>query len=140
MKTILPATHSAGAARNPGLTANSAPRSKSAGASKAPADNLPATDVAGFAKGAGLYGSRPALPYQQRRSGLKRSPFLWPPGFRTYYDIGKRAQGRLPKNHTLREIGRRMGVSHQNAYTESVLALGKLLYRLVQKIGEVPDL
>ena len=69
-----------------------------------------------------------------------RNPFLWPPGFTTYYRIGVLTQRRLPTFESWQQIARRLGVSKQSAYTEGVVALGKFLYRLVRVVGEVPEL
>jgi hypothetical protein len=74
------------------------------------------------------------------RYAVKRSLFRMPPGWKTYYQIGVAAQRRLPKHSTLDQVGRRFGLTRQNAYTASVVALGKFLYRLVHEIGEVPEL
>lgn len=58
----------------------------------------------------------------------------------TYYQIGVMTQARLPKFSTLDRIGREFGLTRQNAYTASVVALGKLIYRLVHQVGEIPEL
>lgn len=72
--------------------------------------------------------------------GGQTNPLRWKPGWQTYYTIGHRAQKRLPKFKTLEEIGQELGISKQNAYTETLVALGKFLYHLVRAVGEIPDL
>ena len=66
--------------------------------------------------------------------------FTLRPGFSTYYAIGAMATKRLPVHATWRAIGEELGVTSQNAYTEGVLALGKLLYGIAQIIREAPEL
>lgn len=70
----------------------------------------------------------------------KRNPFTWPPGFKTYYAIGVVASKRAATFCTLEQVGRELGISKQNAYTETVLALGKLLYHTVKAVKEIPEL
>ena len=65
------------------------------------------------------------------RKRSNRDPWREPePGFQTYYDIGVIVSKQLPKNMTLEAIGRHFGMTKQNTYTASVLALGKFCYRL----------
>lgn len=52
----------------------------------------------------------------------------WKPGFRTYYKLGVQLSKQMPTVHTYVQIGKLFGISKQNAYTEAVVALGKLAY------------
>jgi len=63
--------------------------------------------------------------YDTRR---QQGPFRAKPGFVTFYVIGMEVSRQLPKHCTLNEIGRTFGISRQNAHTEAVIALGKLVY------------
>ena len=76
----------------------------------------------------------------RRKYNHRRNPFRSEAGFATYYEIGVVAAKRLPAFHSYAEVGRELGITKQNAYTESVLALGKLLYRIARIIREVPEL
>ena len=66
----------------------------------------------------------------KRRKELGIEPWRCKPGFLTYYDLGVEVNKVLPKFKTLKECGRELGITKQNAYTESVLALGKLCFAL----------
>jgi hypothetical protein len=68
-----------------------------------------------------------------------RNPFLSPPGWATFHDIGWVYHRRLPKHASFHEIGRQLGVSKQNAYHECMVALGKLIYLLAVHVGETPE-
>ena len=52
----------------------------------------------------------------------------------TYHALGVQFQGQLPRLRTLAEVGRALGVSKQKAWHASVLALGKLIYRLKAEV------
>lgn len=66
----------------------------------------------------------------RRRSVLKRDPWREKPGWVTYYDLGVSVSRQLPAHKTFVEIGAALGITKQNAYTEAMVALGKLCYRL----------
>lgn len=74
------------------------------------------------------------------RGGVRENPFLWRPGFTTYYTIGVIYSKRVATFKTLEEVARELEITKQNAYTETVLALGKLLYHTVKAVGEIPEL
>lgn len=69
-----------------------------------------------------------------------RNLFLAKPTFATYYRIGVIASKRIPAHKTYAEVGHSLGITKQCAYTESVVALGKLLYLFVHYLGEAPEL
>ena len=48
----------------------------------------------------------------------------------TYYRLGVEMQRRLEVQSTYAQIGTALGISTQTAYTVSVVALGKLVFRL----------
>lgn len=62
------------------------------------------------------------------RERLGLDPVRLKPGFQTYYSIGVEFSKRLPAFCTYAEVAREFGITKQNAYTASVLALGKLVY------------
>ena len=66
----------------------------------------------------------------RRRAIQKRDPWKEKPGFVTYYDIGVEVSKLLPARATFKEIGAELGITSQNAYTETVVALGKVCYGL----------
>lgn len=51
-------------------------------------------------------------------------------GFATYYALGVRFAKYLEPHTTFEDIGAALGVTKQNAYTETVVALGKLVHRI----------
>ena len=51
------------------------------------------------------------------------------------YRLGKQANAGWDHTCTLAELGHELGVSPQNAYTESVLALGKLIWLARLRMG-----
>lgn len=48
----------------------------------------------------------------------------------TYYRLGVIAQRQLPVFRSFEEVGRAVGVTKQNAYTEVVVALGKVVFAM----------
>jgi len=58
------------------------------------------------------------------------------PGFRAYYRLGVSLSRQMRPNHSFVEIGRQLGITRQNAYTEVMVALGKLAYRLASRLDE----
>lgn len=76
----------------------------------------------------------------RRAYNHKRNPFRMAPGWSTYYQIGKIAAPRMPAFCSYEQLAVRLGVSKQVAYHEALVALGKLLYLIVQATGELPEL
>lgn len=71
------------------------------------------------------------MSYANRRAG--RDPWKFPKaGWLTYHQLGAEVARQLPKHCTLEKLGQAIGTSKQNAYHESVVALGKVCYRLRQ--------
>jgi hypothetical protein len=64
------------------------------------------------------------------RLKLKRDPFKEQPGFFTYYEIGAAVAQQLPAHCSYSKVGKAFGVSKRRAYTEAVVALGKVCYAL----------
>jgi hypothetical protein len=52
------------------------------------------------------------------------------PGFRTYYYLGAEYSRKLDTYCTVKELGELFGMTHQNAHAASLVALGKLIFRL----------
>jgi hypothetical protein len=73
-------------------------------------------------------------------SGTERHLFRGKPGFKTYYRIGVVYSKRAPQFATYEEVGQAFNLTKQNAYTACVVALGKLLYRLVHAVGRDAEL
>lgn len=64
-------------------------------------------------------------------------PSMWarrPPTWSELYKTGVLLNAHLDHDCTLQELGDALGVSKQNAYTESVLALGKLAWLLRERL------
>lgn len=57
------------------------------------------------------------------------------PSWSVCYRIGVEYQRRLHPRYTLEEVGSAFGLTKQNAYTATVLALGKLIYLVRRKVG-----
>lgn len=66
----------------------------------------------------------------------KISPWERQPGFQTFYDIGVEVSRGMPVFKTFGEIGRQFRITQQNAYTEAVIALGKLAFRIRQRANQ----
>jgi hypothetical protein len=49
--------------------------------------------------------------------------------------LGVQFQKELPRYCTLSEVARVFGLTRQNAYTASMIALGKLIYRLRKELS-----
>jgi hypothetical protein len=64
----------------------------------------------------------------RRSYRLRKQKF--PPCWTTYYQLGVEASKHLPAFSSFVAIGRAFGITKQNAYTECVVALGKLVYRM----------
>lgn len=56
-----------------------------------------------------------------------------PPSWTACYRLGRAANQHVSHEHTLQEVADELGISKQNAYTESVVALGKLLILIRQR-------
>ncbi len=56
------------------------------------------------------------------------------PTFSNYLRIGVEFKSKLPAHKSFGEIGKALGITKQNAYTETIVALGKLIYRLREAI------
>lgn len=52
------------------------------------------------------------------------------PSFIELYRLGSRVSKQLEKFCTLEEMAEELGITRQNAYTESVVTLGKLVHAL----------
>ena len=63
------------------------------------------------------------------------APARRPPNYRQRYQLGAQVNQHMDKFCTLEELGAALGVTKQNAYTESVLALGKLAWSLRERVG-----
>lgn len=74
------------------------------------------------------------------RKATEEAPIQFPPRkacWTTYYELGVALNRVMPREHTLDEVAARFGISsRQNAYTETVLALGKLAYRARLELAE----
>lgn len=57
------------------------------------------------------------------------------PGFTERYRLGVELSKHLDPVCTLEELGRELGISTQNAYTQSVLALGTLAWHLKHRLS-----
>jgi hypothetical protein len=66
------------------------------------------------------------------RKGKPRDPWREKSGWVTFYDLGVLVSRSLPAHKTYREIGAAFGITKQNAYTEAMIALGKVCYQLRQ--------
>ena len=55
------------------------------------------------------------------------------PSFMELYRLGARISKQLETFCTLEEVAAELGITRQNAYTETVIALGKLVYALHRK-------
>ena len=55
------------------------------------------------------------------------------PSFTELYRLGARVSKQLEKFCTLEEVAAELGITRQNAYTETVIALGKLVHALHRK-------
>ncbi len=55
------------------------------------------------------------------------------PSWEYYHRIGEEVSKQLEANHTYKEIGAALGIPKQKAYHETMVALGKLTYRLRKK-------
>lgn len=70
------------------------------------------------------------------------------PGWAQRYRLGVELNPHMPHVATLQEVANELGITKQNAYTETVLALGHFVYRLRERIGvpvnlkmvETPDI
>lgn len=58
----------------------------------------------------------------------------------TFYTIGQLYAPRLRPRMKVKDVGLKLGISHQHVTIESYVALGKLIYGLVRVVGEVPEL
>lgn len=56
------------------------------------------------------------------------------PSWSLRYRLGVEASRQIDTCCTLRELGDALGVTKQNAYTESVLALGTLVWRVRERL------
>lgn len=66
---------------------------------------------------------------------MKQEPTrLREPTVRELYRLGARMAKELEAVATLDEIGRELGVTRQNAYTEVVVTLGKFVWRVRQRL------
>ena len=63
------------------------------------------------------------------------APRRRPPKWTERYKLGAQMNQHLDHFCTLEELGAALGVTKQNAYTESVLALGTLAWRLSERLG-----
>ncbi len=50
------------------------------------------------------------------------------PCWSTYYQLGAELGHLMPAHRTWEEVGRLLGITKQNAYTQACLALGKLAF------------
>jgi hypothetical protein len=64
----------------------------------------------------------------------KLTGFRLKPGWRTFYRLGVEYNAKLPAHNTWGVVARYLGCSKQNAYTAGMLALGKLIYFLRQRV------
>ena len=55
-----------------------------------------------------------------------------------YCSIGVPIVSQWPALNTFEDVGKAVGLSKQNAYWESVIAIGKLVYRLRKKLNIRP--
>jgi hypothetical protein len=78
-------------------------------------------------------------PNRKSKAGLT-NPLRWKEGYETFYAVGSRVDGRLPKFHTEQQIAEALGSTRQKIHNDCRVALGKFIYRLVKKVGETPDL
>jgi hypothetical protein len=65
--------------------------------------------------------------------------FASDPTWTERYNLGKMLNQHLDAQCTLQDLGDELGVSKQNAYTESVLALGSLGWALCKRLGLSPS-
>jgi hypothetical protein len=65
-----------------------------------------------------------------KRTRARLRGFNLKPGWQTYYDIGVELSKQLAPVQPLTAVARRFGISKQKAYHETMVALGKLAYRL----------
>lgn len=57
-----------------------------------------------------------------------------PPTWTQRYKLGARVNQDMDHYCTLEELGQALGVTKQNAYTESVLALGTLVWAVCERL------
>lgn len=57
------------------------------------------------------------------------------PNWTTRYRVGRRLNESLDHFCTLQELGDELGISKQNAYTESAVALGTLVCELARRLS-----
>lgn len=57
------------------------------------------------------------------------------PNWRTRYEVGRFFNEHLDHYRTLAEVAAELGISKQNAYTETVVALGTLVCAVMAKLG-----
>lgn len=70
------------------------------------------------------------------------------PGWAQRYRLGVELNPHMPHVATLQEVADELGITKQNAYTETCLALGHFVYRLRERLGvpvnvrmtETPDI
>lgn len=62
------------------------------------------------------------------------------PGFTRTYRLGVELNKHMPHYATLQEVADELGITKQNAYTETCLALGTLVYRLRERLGLSEDI
>lgn len=73
----------------------------------------------------------PALVDAAKVAALLRRPA---PTWTVCYELGKHLNKAMDLDCTLEELATDLGVSKQNAYTESVLALGKLAWHYWRRV------
>lgn len=56
------------------------------------------------------------------------------------YRLGVEINKQVMHFATLEEVAEELGITKQNAYTETCLALGTLIYRLREKLGLPPNI
>jgi hypothetical protein len=57
------------------------------------------------------------------------------PGWARRYRLGVELNKHMTHRATLQEVADALGITKQNAYTETCLALGTLIYRLRERLG-----
>ncbi len=71
---------------------------------------------------------QPELPHMPRIDGGRRRLNVTDPSYTTFLHIGRRVAKHMPKFHTLREISKQLGVPYRKVETESLVALGRLIW------------
>lgn len=62
------------------------------------------------------------------------NPLMRPPNWTTYYDLGVQLNQKMKPWRTWEEVGDKLGITKQNAYTCGVLALGKLAWHAFRAV------